>query len=336
MSPANHPALIRLSNAEQALANASDLSDFKKIIDIAEAARTYVKAAKIGEGAARKAEEIKLRAQRGAGLFLAKLEKDRGGDRKSSSQPPKLISQYRHAIRSAEISKDAASRYQQVAAVPEPKFAGYLKEARNSKKEATTAGLLREAKQDVKAQKKEAVVEQIRNEPEPLPEGPFRVIVADPPWPYASRADDATHRARNPYPDMTLEAIRDKGEEVRARAADDCVLWLWTTNAFLREGFTVLDAWGFDQKTMLTWVKTQMGTGDWLRGITEHCLLAIKGKPLVTLTNQTTALIAPRGKHSAKPVEFYALVESLCPGAKLEMFARAKREGWKQWGAEAE
>lgn len=30
----------------------------------------------------------------------------------------------------------------------------------------------------------------------------------DPPWQYEARAADMTHRARNPYPDMTLDAIK--------------------------------------------------------------------------------------------------------------------------------
>jgi N6-adenosine-specific RNA methylase IME4 len=192
---------------------------------------------------------------------------------------------------------------------------------------------IQDAKATLKARRKAEVATEIRNEPQPLPDGPFRVIVADPPWPYSSRADDATHRARNPYPDMTIEAMREL--PVAARANSDSILWLWTTNAFLREAFGLLDAWGFEHKTMLTWVKNQMGTGDWLRGMTEHCLLAVKGRPLVTLTNQTTALIADRGKHSAKPEEFYAMVEALCPGSKLELFARTSREGWAAWGAEA-
>ncbi|MGA7235638.1 MAG: MT-A70 family methyltransferase [Bryobacteraceae bacterium] len=190
-----------------------------------------------------------------------------------------------------------------------------------------------EAKAAVKAEAKAQIAEQIRNEPQPLPDGPFRVIVADPPWAYASRADDGTHRARNPYPDMSLDDIR--ALPVAARAADDAVLWLWTTNAFLRESFTVLDAWGFEYRNTLTWGKNRIGLGDSLRGQTEHCLYAIKGRPIVTLTNQSTLLIAEAGKHSAKPDEFYALVESLCPGSKLEMFARKPREGWQVWGAES-
>jgi hypothetical protein len=47
----------------------------------------------------------------------------------------------------------------------------------------------------VVAQKAEA----ISAEPPPLPTGPFRTIVADPPWFYA-RDDDPSHRGACPYP----------------------------------------------------------------------------------------------------------------------------------------
>jgi len=44
--------------------------------------------------------------------------------------------------------------------------------------------------------------------------------------------------------------------------------------------------------------------------------------------------MAPRREHSRKPDEFYMLVEGLCPGSKVELFAREKREGWQAWGGE--
>jgi N6-adenosine-specific RNA methylase IME4 len=76
-----------------------------------------------------------------------------------------------------------------------------------------------------------------------------------------------------------------------------------------------------------------MGTGDWLRSQSEFCILSVRGKPLVTLTNQTTVLHAPMRDHSRKPDEFYALVESLCPdGRRYDRFARERREGWQVGG----
>jgi hypothetical protein len=120
---------------------------------------------------------------------------------------------------------------------------------------------LSEAKQEIREQKKAVIVEQIRQEPEPMPDGPFRVQVIDPPWQYSARASDTTHRSRNPYPDMPLSDI--KALPVGAKAhPDGCVLWLWTTNAFMRQAFECLDVWGFENKTILTWVKDRMGTGD--------------------------------------------------------------------------
>lgn len=165
-----------------------------------------------------------------------------------------------------------------------------------------------------------------------LPDGLFHVIAADPPWAYEKRAGDVTHRADCPYPTMTIQEI--VGLAVAERAADDCVLWLWTTNAFMEQAYDVARAWGFEVKTILTWVKDRMGTGDWLRGQTEHCLMAVKGRPVVSLTNQTTVLHGKVREHSRKPDEFYALVESLCHGRRCELFARESRDGWEAFGAE--
>jgi hypothetical protein len=147
--------------------------------------------------------------------------------------------------------------------------------------------------------KKLQAAQKIKAEPPPLPKGPFRVLVIDPPWAYDSRASDATHRAANPYPSMTVEQIA--ALPVARMAHEDCVLWLWTTNAHLPHAFGLLRGWGFEHKTVLTWVKDRMGTGDWLRGQTEHCLLAVRGRPTVTLTNQTTVIRGPLREHSRKP-----------------------------------
>jgi N6-adenosine-specific RNA methylase IME4 len=189
-----------------------------------------------------------------------------------------------------------------------------------------------EAKAEIKTEKKLAIAEQIKQEPKPMPEGPYRVIVIDPPWRYDTRAEDITHRARTSYPDMSMEEI--KAIPVASLAHQDSILWLWTTNAFMEEAYVCVRSWGFEPKTILTWVKDRMGAGNWLRGQTEHCIMAVRGNPIVTLSNQTTALSGPLREHSRKPDEFYHLVDSLCPGSKVELFAREPRDGWATWGAE--
>jgi N6-adenosine-specific RNA methylase IME4/ParB-like chromosome segregation protein Spo0J len=116
--------------------------------------------------------------------------------------------------------------------------------------------------------------------------------------------------------------------------------------------YRLLNVWGLRARALLTWVKTnadgtpKIGTGDWIRNCTEQVIVATRekgGKPALTLTNQASVILAPPGKrqgvdggeHSAKPDKFYELVESLCPGSKVELFARSGRPGWTTWGDQA-
>jgi N6-adenosine-specific RNA methylase IME4 len=178
--------------------------------------------------------------------------------------------------------------------------------------------------------------EQIRAEPPPLPgNGPYRVGVIDVPWPYEQRTEDPSHRAVRPYPTLSLAQIF--ALPVASLLHEDAILWVWTTNLFMRHAYTVLDTWGLEAKTILTWVKPHFGNGDWLRGQTEHCILAIRGRPVVTLSNQSTLLLAPARGHSVKPLEFYDLVESLCPAPRYaDLFSRYRHnDKWDCHGDEA-
>ena len=140
---------------------------------------------------------------------------------------------------------------------------------------------------------------EIRREIPPLPmNGPYRVMSIDPPWPYEVRQEDPTHRATHPYPTMSIEQICKL--DVPSIAHENCIIFLWTTNHHMRHAYTVLDAWGFTDKTILTWVKDKFGTGDWLRGQTEHAIMAVRGKPTIQLTNESTVLHGPMRKEFAE------------------------------------
>jgi len=156
----------------------------------------------------------------------------------------------------------------------------------------------------------------------------YDVVVLDPPWNYGTEYNPDTRRVASPYPEMSVEEIKN----LTLPTTENCVLWLWTTNAFMHDAFHILEAWGFQPKTILTWVKNRIGVGEWLRGQTEHCILAVKGQPTISLKSQSTVLHAPNKGHSEKPTEFYDFVDSLCVGWKLDYFARKKREGWHVLG----
>jgi len=181
-----------------------------------------------------------------------------------------------------------------------------------------------------KETKRWQTIDDLKEKAKHLPriEGKYNVIVVDPPWAYGTTYDPQGRRCASPYPEMSIEELK----QLEIPCAEDCVLWLWTTNAFIHDAFHLLEAWGFEPKTILTWVKNTIGLGNWLRGQTEHCILAVKGKPIIDLTNQATVLFAESKEHSKKPVEFYKLVDSLCYGSKLDFFGREKHEGWEIYG----
>jgi N6-adenosine-specific RNA methylase IME4 len=68
----------------------------------------------------------------------------------------------------------------------------------------------------------------------------YRTILADPPWDVQQigKLGAVQH-----YNLMSLERIA--AMPVGELAADDAHLWLWVTNATLRAGYDVMEAWGF-------------------------------------------------------------------------------------------
>ncbi|MDA2925931.1 MT-A70 family methyltransferase [Acidobacteria bacterium AH-259-G07] len=164
----------------------------------------------------------------------------------------------------------------------------------------------------------------------------FPTIVVDAPWDYRRDEDDADPFGRGlpTYHTLSFEEIANL--PVNGLADVDCHLYLWITNRFLREGFRLLEEWGFRYITCLTWCKPSFGMGNYFRSQTEHILFGVKGSQPLKRKDVGTWFQAPRGPdgHSSKPVEFYKLVESCSPGPYLEMFARSPRASWTSWGAE--
>jgi N6-adenosine-specific RNA methylase IME4 len=174
----------------------------------------------------------------------------------------------------------------------------------------------------------------------------FKTIVADPPWSYKSNGAPASwrpcldrgekpHSVNHYYGTMTNADIA--AMPIASIADRDSVLFMWATTPLMREAFEVMDAWGWKYKTLLTWEKTNAcGMGYWFRGVTEHLLVGVRGKVKAFRSREKNLFRARRRKHSEKPEEAFALIESVSPGPRLELFARRKRERWVCWGNEVE
>jgi N6-adenosine-specific RNA methylase IME4 len=171
----------------------------------------------------------------------------------------------------------------------------------------------------------------------------YQTIFADPPWRYGDRGSRISPDHAGHYTTMSLDEICELYSFVDSVVGTDAHLWLCCTNAFLVDGSAtkVARTWGFVPKTILTWCKesragkVQIGMGHYLRNSTEHVMFCVRGKLAPLVRNVPSHVYAPRTKHSAKPAELYEVVEKVSPGPRLEMFARASRDGWDSWGEEA-
>jgi N6-adenosine-specific RNA methylase IME4 len=166
--------------------------------------------------------------------------------------------------------------------------------------------------------------------------GRFRVILADPPWAFSYGSSPAR---LTPYVTASHEWIARL--PVAEVAAKDAVLLLWGVGRSLPAAFAVLAAWGFEFKTMATWVKMsraaapRIGCGFHVRNCTEQLLIGTRGKVRAPDTGRRPpdVFFCSPGEHSVKPECQYDIAENY-PGPYLELFHRPRgglfgpREGW--------
>jgi len=166
----------------------------------------------------------------------------------------------------------------------------------------------------------------------------FRVLVADPPWPFGDALPGKARGAKKHYRLMSLADIR---AFPLPPLADNAVLFLWRVASMQEEALAVMRAWGFVPKTEIVWLKRTVrgkrwfGMGRTVRAEHETVLIGVRGKPKVRTHSIRSTFEAPAGRHSEKPEAFYALVEQLYAGPYVELFARRQRAGWTCLGDQA-
>ncbi|NND23976.1 MAG: hypothetical protein HKN86_04715 [Acidimicrobiia bacterium] len=195
----------------------------------------------------------------------------------------------------------------------------------------------KEEKKEERNKKIEKVKQKIENENLASIDKKYHVIAIDPPWAYNEKGgfssddyDAQNNRGAVDYPTMTVEQIKN----IDIPSADDAVMFLWTTHAFLKDSFDILKHWGFDYKATIVWDKVKMGMGRNIRMQVEFCLLGVKGKPIIQGSSERDIITEPRREHSRKPESFYEMVERMCIGNKLDYFSRQDRKNWEHYGAE--
>ena len=167
----------------------------------------------------------------------------------------------------------------------------------------------------------------------------YKTIYVDPPW--AEYGGGKIKRgADNHYSLMKTIDIIAMADFIKSLADDNCHLYLWVTNNFIPDGLKVMEAWGFEYKTCITWMKDRIGLGQYFRGMTEHCLFGVKGNlPYKIIDDKRqqgqTGFYAPKKEHSVKPYEMRKMIETVSYPPRIELFAREKFDEWDSWGNES-
>jgi len=166
----------------------------------------------------------------------------------------------------------------------------------------------------------------------------YPIMLCDPAWPYDDRALAGQRGAACKYPVMTVYDITRL--PVEKIASDDCFLFLWCTWPHYLDAQKIIEAWGFEYKTVaFVWIKRNKngslfkGMGHWTRANSEYCLLATKGKPRRINANVSQIIESIPREHSKKPDIVRTKIIQLCGDLpRIELFARTRVHGWDVWG----
>ena len=179
--------------------------------------------------------------------------------------------------------------------------------------------------------------------------GIYDVIVIDPPWNQGKtgkRKVRPNQTTTLDYPTMSKEELLNM--PIGELGKENSFIYLWTTNSkdkktgepFLKSSFDLLEEWGYNFYTMITWDKK---TGPCPFGpfqiATEYVLFGYKGKCSFKkdkLGFMKNIFSESATAHSVKPQSFYDAIVEMTDGKRIDIFARQKRDGFDGWGNEYE
>jgi N6-adenosine-specific RNA methylase IME4 len=338
-------ALAILEDGDRAIAATKTVPEIKEMRAQLDGAEEYLK--KTGRydlGMMQRLAELRVRAEQKLGDLLARIEKNKGGQPKKN----RLTRETGTSLTLAEmgIKKKTSHLAQKMAALPADKVGEVFKEARDLGRPVTLADVLAKAKPYAAKASNAAKHKDIADKARVITTdigGPFPLIYADPPWTfetYSWKGQDRTPAKH--YPTMTDDDIKSfvvADSKIPDLAHKDAALFLWCTSSNLVRALSIMEEWGFTYKTQAVWDKQKSGTGQIFLNQHEILLYGSRGKIPKPAKIFPSVFSYPRGKHSVKPAEVRAALESMYPhfdkANRIELFARENVAGWTVDGYES-
>lgn len=175
----------------------------------------------------------------------------------------------------------------------------------------------------------------------------YNVIYEDPPWKYGSKEIQkyGGTRFRSLNEVYKTEKTSDMERwDIKRITEKDCAIFMWTTDAHVKQAIKLMEAWGFKYVTIaFIWAKTTKNgkqvsnLGAWTMKNCEIVLFGTRGAMLkYKKSNKVKQLFyAERREHSRKPGCVRKFIEELFGDIpRIELFARETAQGWDAWGDE--
>jgi N6-adenosine-specific RNA methylase IME4 len=175
----------------------------------------------------------------------------------------------------------------------------------------------------------------------------YDAILLDPPWYYPTSKNNMG-AAEHHYDCMSDAEIA--AMPIKQHCAKHAYVFVWATGPLLHRQIQMFEHWGIHYRGIAyVWVKTRkdgqiMGAAGvpptFTKSNAELLLMGTTcktGRPYKIETyTEPQIVLAPRGKHSAKPEVFQDSIERVIGSdkRKLELFARRQRDGWTCTGIE--
>ena len=137
-----------------------------------------------------------------------------------------------------------------------------------------------------------------------------------------------------PYKTMSIDEITNF--PIDDFAAEECVLFMWTTMTYLPYAIEIIKAWGFKYHATLAWSKNNGRTMFGIKRNVEFIIVSYRGRLNIEPRGKAihASFSEPTMTHSKKPKIFFEMIKDKTLEPRISIFEREYRNGFDGYGDE--